>query len=372
MSMTRAVAGNEGSIDDVNQIIDLLQGTSGFTEAFLLRCATSSDFKVRLSDAAGARRFEIQDSAGVAQAYVDSDGNLTILGGFAPGSLTLPSSTSPAQTTEGGIAWDSDDDLLKVGTGAATKVIGLSRGAGSSASATQELVYDTTAAQLNVWNGTTSVSSTPAFFDVERTAFRAKRIQIAIAHGGVTSGANGIEGWTYSSGLVSNTLNSVRYSGEKVGGSAGEKDLFSSNAAGTIAPAASPRFLAGLIFPDAHAEVTSFIAGFASAKASLTANGAYFRIATTGNVFAVTRQGGSETTTDLGALTRTTVIYAAEIETIDAGVTWKFYLNGSLVATHTTNVPTAATLIDFGYSATTATNPHTCGFTYMVAEATFA
>jgi hypothetical protein len=36
----------------------------------------------------------------------------------ANGSLVLPQGTSPAQTAEGSIVWDTDDDLLTVGTGA--------------------------------------------------------------------------------------------------------------------------------------------------------------------------------------------------------------------------------------------------------------
>lgn len=162
MSMSRVVAGNEASIDDLNQIIDLLQGTSGFTEAFLLRCAASSDFKVRLSDAAGARRFEIQDSAGNAVAYVDSDGNLTAAGLSLSGALVLPTAASPSQTTEGSAVWDTDDDHLTVGTGSGTKILGLVRGAGASATALQEFVYDTAAAQLNVWDGSSSVPAISA------------------------------------------------------------------------------------------------------------------------------------------------------------------------------------------------------------------
>jgi len=117
MSLTRVTALEQASIDDLNQIIDLLEGTSGFDTAFLLRCLAGSDFKIRLADAAGARRFEIQDSAGVAQAYIDSDGNLTVLGSFTPGSLILPGATSPSLTTNNQVAVDTDDVNLKVRIG---------------------------------------------------------------------------------------------------------------------------------------------------------------------------------------------------------------------------------------------------------------
>lgn len=41
----------------------------------------------------------------------------------AAGSLVLPQGASAAPTSEGSLAWDTDDDLLKVGTGAATLVM---------------------------------------------------------------------------------------------------------------------------------------------------------------------------------------------------------------------------------------------------------
>ena len=64
MTITRVTAGSQASIDDLNQLIELLEGTSGYELAFLLRCIASSDFTIRLADAAGAREFIIQDSGG--------------------------------------------------------------------------------------------------------------------------------------------------------------------------------------------------------------------------------------------------------------------------------------------------------------------
>ncbi len=42
---------------------------------------------------------------------------------LASGSLVLPQSSSIAPTAEGSVGWDTDDDLLKIGTGAATKTM---------------------------------------------------------------------------------------------------------------------------------------------------------------------------------------------------------------------------------------------------------
>jgi hypothetical protein len=79
------------------------------------------------------------------------------------------------------------------------------------------------------------------------------------------------------------------------------------------------------------------------------------RIVTTGNLEFVTDQGGVETVTSLGAYSRTTV-QGFEIESPDAGVTWVCRNQaGTVLATHTANVPTAATSLIYGCWATTVT-----------------
>ena len=136
-------------------VVNHLQGAAGKTDAWHLRASAGNNILFTLSDAAGAQKFSIRDSGEVEKFSVDSDGNVTVTA-LTPSTLTLPTSASPSQTAEGSVAWNSDDDRLTVGTGAATKVIGLSRGAGLAASATQELAYDTTAAALKVWDGSAS------------------------------------------------------------------------------------------------------------------------------------------------------------------------------------------------------------------------
>lgn len=50
--------------------------------------------------------------------------NETVAGNWTfDGALILPDATSPAQTAEGSVVWDSDDDVLTVGTGAARKTM---------------------------------------------------------------------------------------------------------------------------------------------------------------------------------------------------------------------------------------------------------
>jgi hypothetical protein len=146
----------------------------------------------------------------------------------------------------------------------------------------------------------------------------------------------------------------------------------STTASGAISPNKSPRFLGRVLLPTSSANLTSFQFGMWSQESSLTANGAYLRIATTGNVFFVTRQGGSETTTDLGVLSRVAVL-GFEIESSDAGVTWVCRNQaGTTLATHTTNVPTVTTGLLYGFHTVIAANLNAFGPAYMMVEGTFA
>lgn len=51
-------------------------------------------------------------------------GTMTVSGSATvSGTLVIPSATAPAQTAEGSVVWDSNDDLLTIGTGAGRKTI---------------------------------------------------------------------------------------------------------------------------------------------------------------------------------------------------------------------------------------------------------
>ena len=55
---------------------------------------------------------------------VGSGKTLTVAGTASiTGTLVVPTSASPAQTTDGSVVWDSDDNLLTVGTGASRKTM---------------------------------------------------------------------------------------------------------------------------------------------------------------------------------------------------------------------------------------------------------
>ncbi len=57
----------------------------------------------------------LSDTGDLAVSDLDATGNVD----FSSGSLLLPQSTTPSNTAEGSIEWDTDNDLLKIGTGAA-------------------------------------------------------------------------------------------------------------------------------------------------------------------------------------------------------------------------------------------------------------
>lgn len=134
-----------------------------------------------------------------------------------------------------------------------------------------------------------------------------------------------------------------------------------------------PRMLARVVFPAASANVTHFNVGFFDTPGTAPSVAACILVVTTGNVFFHTKNGGSATQTDLGALTRTTVFYGIEIETPDSGTTWYCRLTypagtTNLVATHTTNVP--GSNMDGGFESVIATAGVTHGLAYMFAEVT--
>ena len=355
---------------DINQYKKILEGETGYTDTFNLVSTTGTDFTIKLSDAAGARKLIIQDSAGVTVASIDSDGAITGSIDVGTTSLILPKSATPTQTAEGSVGWDTDDDVLTVGTGTATKRLGLTRGAGSNATANNELVYDTTAAALKVWDGSASqITGADTNFTNTRLAFRANRRKLA--EWAATSTTSSSIGFGYTSGISATATN---ITGEPVAQITGSGTFLILNASGgtaVLSPSHSPRMLFRTQLPAASANVTSFQKGFFDTY-SATATGAYIRIVTTGNTFFVTRQGASETATDLGVLSRTTVL-GFEIESTDAGVTWVCRNQaGTVLATHTTNVPTAATGINFGYAAQIATAGVTHSLVYMLVEGTFA
>lgn len=114
-------------------------------------------------------------------------------------------------------------------------------------------------------------------------------------------------------------------------------------------PADNPRFSITLTLAQPDADLTGELFGFMDAFNSATANGAYYRHTTTGNLFAVCRQGGAETTVNLGAVPPGRG--RCDVITQDGGLTWVFIINDSPVAAISTNVPTSSVGLGMGLAA---------------------
>ena len=224
-----------------------------------------------------------------------------------------------------------------------------------------------------------TVAAAESAFDSIRTSFRSTRRLVGEYNpsGPNNSSTFGPVGFEYynQAGAGNEIQSSV--SGENVQKfsvttAQGNGGIYSNSGYATIRPSMSPRMLCRVLQPAVSANVIWFAAGFFSGIAATTSNGALLRITTTGNVFFVTRQGASETTTDLGVLSRT-VVLGYEIESTDAGVTWVCRNQaGTTLATHTTNVPTAATSLFYGVGGGTSTAAVPFGVAYIRVEATIA
>lgn len=289
-----------------------------------------------------------------------------------PAVISLPVSATPTTTTEGVMEFSSTYDVPTVGIGAATKHIGLVRGAGLTSSATKEVVIDSTTANLSVWDGTSARTFSMAPWDLFRSG---RRVFAEVSARAVTlSSTDGTLGLTGTGATLSSnsgtppTIANVEATGavdtyvSVATGAAAIISFGSHTSLGTVSggslgaavrPDKNPR-MSIRWFPGAgNANLDHVLAGFLAggATSSPTANGAYLRANTTGNLFFVTRQGGAETTTDLGA--RPTAPTSYEVYTEDAGVTWKCYniTTATTVATHTGDVPTATTALAYAIGA---------------------
>lgn len=105
---------------DVNQYKTALEG--GDVQQYALLQKSGANFIVRLATNDGTDKVSIQDSGSNEVASINSDGD--IVGIMEPTTFTFPSASSPSQTAEGQAIWDSDDDILVVGTGSGRVRIG--------------------------------------------------------------------------------------------------------------------------------------------------------------------------------------------------------------------------------------------------------
>ena len=170
MTITRVVDGNTSAATNLNQLIDLMEGAESID--FLLQSLVATDFKVRLADAAGARKFIIQDSAGVTVATIDSDGAATFTSINLSGVLIIPASASPAQTADASVVWNSAaapaGKVLTVGDGTSRRTF---QPAGQGADLTAASTINPTHNYHRVTGATgiTAIGVMPAGFQLKLT-----------------------------------------------------------------------------------------------------------------------------------------------------------------------------------------------------------
>lgn len=117
--------------------------------------------------------------------YLDSDGNLTITGALSAGSQTLPVSASPAQTAEGSVVWDSDDDVLTVGDGASRKTFypGDSGFEPVGSNTTEQTTTSTTTVDIVTVTLTRSIAATEGLLiicNASKDALAAQTVQLGL------------------------------------------------------------------------------------------------------------------------------------------------------------------------------------------------
>lgn len=175
---------------DHNSLVNLLQGASNETLAFLLRVAASNNFTIVLSDNAGTRKFSIKDSDEVEIFAVDSNGNITNSGSYAPTGLVLPGEASPSTTTAGSLRRDTDDHVIGMGTGSAYKRLSPFVGAGATAAVAGEIVHDTTRGATYIHNGTAEI---PIYSSMSKAKTSAQNIVATTTYAAVTATSGNME-----------------------------------------------------------------------------------------------------------------------------------------------------------------------------------
>jgi len=362
-------AGTTARAAALNQIINLLRGLDSQTLDFILKSQAASDFVIQLSDNAGVRKLIVKDSDAVEVAALDSNGNLTTSGyarlkitdtdGAVNGYMWLDDSEDAVKFVDsGGVVRTilrSVDNADILGSGAATDGFVLTAdGAGGAAwevvttigsgAALDGYVLAADGAGGSAWE----LFPDPAAPLLGRlTDLMPTRYLVAYFGGGVTASAVAPIGIGFRAEVTTGTISAVAKSRSSFDSGGASSQIAIRHGVG-ITPARSPLLAARATPHQTNTNLREWLLGF-FASLSATANGAYFRRTTTGNVFAVTRQT-TETVTDLGALNDAT-LREWRVYTNDAGVTWLFEINGAVVATHTTNVPTASVELTAGSEA---------------------
>ena len=117
MAISSVTAGNEVQAANINQFKEHLEGGSGKTVTYLLRTTTGADFSVILGGNSTSRKLTVKDSDNSEIFKIDGDGNVTVAGSLTVATLTAPGSSSPSQTGNGELVYNTSTNKLTVGTG---------------------------------------------------------------------------------------------------------------------------------------------------------------------------------------------------------------------------------------------------------------
>ena len=175
-----------------------------------------------------------------------------------------------------------------------------------------------------------------AFFDAPTSATPTTGISIGLGLSVAKDGAANAGGSQFRGGAINLSTGAT---GDSQSAVQGDKSAFGDR---------NPRADFILTSSAANAALKVQAWGFSNSNSvsdwtTTTEHKAFFRSATTGNLFAVTGNASAEQTTDLGASHTLGEAGVFSVYTEDDGVTWKFEIAGVVVATHTTQVPGAST-----------------------------
>ena len=387
MAITRAVANATATSAQFNEIIDHLEGASGSTLAYFLRVLSSNNFTIRLPDAGGTQEFRIQDSGGVTVANIDSDGNVTFAGTSATtgntsvtanldvgGTLELGSSNITTSTAAGLLKHEAgglEFDASAITTGGMLK--------GDSAGV-MEILAKGTANQVLTMAGdasdfawtTSSVTLAGILEDFKdnkallcwsdftmETPGNNETVDF-----GVTFHYGGAELAADATSVVNGQYQMTTTAGNNYWGSF---DTYHN----VVDYTKDPYFACRLTSRAANSALQSQVWGFnangaGTAWDDTTNDCAMFRSVTTGNLFAVTGDGSSETTTDLGSVHTLGNQAVFEIVSSSNGGSYAFKINGTTRATHTGTLPNAAMRPIIGIANNTTTALILSGIDYMI------
>ena len=343
---------------DINQFVNALTGAAQYPFAVFVN--DSVDASVKLSEAAGARKFKVLDSAGVEVWATDSDGELYYRGTKITTSGILKHEfgglefDASAITTGGMLKGDSAGVMEILAKGTANQVLTMAGDASDFAWTTSSV---TLAGILEDFKDNKALLCWSDF--TMETPGNNETVDF-----GVTFHYGGAELAADATSVVNGQYQMTTTAGNNYWGSF---DTYHN----VVDYTKDPYFACRLTSRAANSALQSQVWGFnangaGTAWDDTTNDCAMFRSVTTGNLFAVTGDGSSETTTDLGSVHTLGNQAVFEIVSSSNGGSYAFKINGTTRATHTGTLPNAAMRPIIGIANNTTTALILSGIDYMI------